>query len=255
MANWLSLIFPVLSGIFFVIGFAIVKVVKNKKSLAIVSVSMAFVVMVGIIFLDLIPEIISLSEDVTNNNKLFTIILAIGGGVLVLKILDFLIPSHNHIHHDHEKNYNEHKNHAFHMGFVMSFSLILHNIIEGISIYILSLENFPSGFLLSMAVGLHNLPLSIEISGNLEQGNKKMNFLLSIILCFSCFFGAFLLAIFNVSISNTLLFILLGVSLGMILYIALFELLKEVFNYRNKKEIFYGLIIGIMILLFMSFID
>ena len=256
--NIVALVFPVLSGLFFLIGFSLFKLTSHKKQINIISISMAFIVMIGIIFMDLIPEIIDISETIVSS-KIFKILLIVGFiilGVIILKFFDFLIPNHHHNHAEKEKNHQEHIGHQYHLGFVISCSLILHNILEGISIYILTLQSVTGGFLLSMAVGLHNLPLSIEIASSLENANKeKTTNILKLSLTFSSFIGALLLLLFKVNISDTILLILLCISLGMILYIALFELLKEIYNYKTRKETLDGLIIGILILLFMTLIS
>ncbi len=256
--NILALVFPILSGLFFLIGFSIISIISDKKKISIISISLAFVVMIGIIFLDLLPEIMEVSNKISNSKffKIFIIIGSISLGIIILKIFDIFIPHHQHHHKEKEKNHQEHLGHQTHLGFVMSLSLILHNILEGISVYILTLENFTGGFLLAMAVGLHNLPLSIEIGSTLQATkNSKMPIILKILLILSSFIGALILALFKINISDIILLVLLSVSLGMILYITIFELLKEIYNYKTKKEILYGIILGILILLIIVLID
>ena len=62
--NFTALLLTLLSGLFFALGFLIVKFVKNKKELTIFANSMAFVILIGMLFKDLLPEIIELSENV-----------------------------------------------------------------------------------------------------------------------------------------------------------------------------------------------
>ena len=85
--------------------------------------------------------------------------------------------------------------------------------------------------------------------------NKKMVNVIKTVLILSTFIGSLILVLFKITISDMILLILLSVSLGMILYIALFELLKEIYNYKTKKETLYGIIIGIFLLLIMSLLD
>lgn len=255
---FLALIFPILSGLFFLIGFSIISIITDKKKINVLALSLALIVMLGIIFMDLLPEIMEISNKISYSKigKILIIVSSILVGIAILKIFDIFIPNHNHHHKEKEKNHQEHLGHQVHLGFVMSCSLILHNILEGTSIYILTLENFTGGFLLALAVGLHNLPLSIEIGSTLEANkNQKINNLIKISLILSSFIGALILVLFKVMISDIILLVLLSISLGMILYIALFELLKEIYNYKTKKETLYGIIVGIVILIIMAFID
>ena len=130
MNYFLGLFFPFVSGLFFLVGFVIVKFIKNRQALAIFSTSLAFVVMMGMLAFDLIPEVLELSEllSLKSMGQLISIILTIGAGIGLLKGLDILLPHHHHEHHDHEKEKKEHNQHLFHIGFIMTTSLILHNI-------------------------------------------------------------------------------------------------------------------------------
>ncbi len=254
----LAILFSLLSGFFFIIGFTIVQFTKNRKSLSIFSISMAFVVMIGLIFLDLMPEVFEVMDSLSSNsfNKVFYAVLFITIGFLTLKLMDKFVPSHHHDHREHELNKKEHQSHLFHIGFVLSLSLILHNLIEGMSIYLLTVENMGLGFLFSLGVGLHNLPLGIEIASGLESQKKKQKTenILFTFLILSSFLGAILLAILKIQFTGMTLLFLLCLSLGMILYIALFELLKEIFQYKKHKEVFYGMIVGIVLLIIINLI-
>ena len=74
-----ALLLTLLSGLFFGLGFLIVKFTKNKKNLTVIANSMAFVILIGMLFLDLMPEIIEISENVnaTKSVKIFLIIFFI----------------------------------------------------------------------------------------------------------------------------------------------------------------------------------
>ena len=88
--NLTALLLTLLSGLFFALGFLIVRFVKNKKSLTIFANSMAFVILMGMLFKDLLPEIIALSENVnaTKNGKIGLILFFIILGMGILKVFD-----------------------------------------------------------------------------------------------------------------------------------------------------------------------
>lgn len=258
MQNIISLGLTLFAGLFFLIGFFLVRFIKRKKELSIFAVSMAFIVMIGIIFLDLMPEIFELI-NITNYSQTGKIFFVLGFafiGVLLLKLLDFFVPHHHHEHHESEKNHQEHQEHLFHIGFVTASSLILHNIIEGSSIYLMGLESFSGGLLMAFAVGLHNLPLGIEIASSFDalKKNQRIKNIFMICLSLSSMFGGIIFFLFGKYFSNIVLVAIMCLSLGMILYLALFELLKELYGYKKQKEVFYGMISGIIVLLCMSFI-
>lgn len=256
--NLLPLFLTLISGFFFVIGFILVKFFKNKKELSIIANGMAFVVMLGMILLDLIPEIIEIAESLHYNKmtKIIYCFILIFLGIMILKVFDMLLPAHHHDHKEGEKNHKEHNHHMFHIGLIMALSLILHNILEGMSIFLISAEKISTGILLSLGVGLHNLPLGIEIASNLKNEKKNSTDVITMfILMFSSFFGGLILYLYPNAISDFLQFIFIGISCGMILYITLFELLKEIFNYKKDKFTYYGMLIGIFFLILMTFFE
>ena len=258
MYSFLPILFVLMAGIFFLIGYYFVYFIKDKQKLTIISTSMALIVMLGLIIFDIIPEMLEIIEEIDLNLKLkysFLFLIPIMG-MLFLKIFDKVLPSHHHEHHEKEKNIKEHYEHSRHIGVITACSLILHNIIEGMSIYIIGIENLSGAFLMSLAVGLHNLPLGIEIFTSLENRKKIFtNKLFLLLLIFSGMIGSIIIYLFKNYITQFTILILIGISLGMIIYIVLFELLAEVMNYKKEKETFYGVIIGIIILIFMLLIN
>ncbi len=252
--SFLALVFPIISGLFFLASFFLVEHIKTKKQLAIISTSMAFIVMIGIVFLDLLQEIIEsvLVIDWARGYKILFVILVSFLGIGILKVLDIFVPHHNHHHKQNEKNIKEHQGHLFHIGIITTVSLLIHNLIEGISIYIIGLESITGGLLMAIGVGLHNFPLGTQIASSID--NNKKSKLIMLLLVLSSFIAPLFIVLFNIRISNVVMLFLMCLSFGMILYIALFELLREIFNYRKQKEIIYGMILGIIIVLLMNII-
>lgn len=248
------LLLSTLSGLFFLFGFLITKLFNKNDKLNILSTSMALVVMLGMLFLDLLPEVIELSEKFSKNSnkRIFFIILFIILGVLILKIFDLFLPHHEH-NHDNEKK-KDHTNHEQHVGLIISLSLIMHNLLEGMSMYMVGISNIKAGLLMSIGVGLHNLPLGIEISSDIKNCILKKKLFILFGLVTSTFLGSLIMSLLNNNISNIFMFPLLSVASGMIIYIALFELLMDVLRYKKEKYTYYGLLIGTIIVLFMMFI-
>lgn len=259
MNNFSALLITIISGLFFGIGFLFVRFFKKKKELSIIATSLAFIVMLGMICFDLFPEILELLEEINHPNslKIGYVGILIALGIIILKIFDTFLPAHHHEHHENEKSKKEHNHHMFHVGFILAFSLLLHNILEGISMYIIATENLSAGILMAVGVGLHNLPLGIEIATNLENENekKKITIFMLFFLIFSAFLGALFLFLFQVNISSFFLLLFLSISCGMILYIAFFELLKEILTYKNSKYTYIGIGIGIIFLTIMTFFE
>ena len=259
MINFGALLLPLLAGVFFLGGFLLVKFAKKKKELSIFATSMALIVMLGMIFFDLVPEIIEMSESFIQVGKTEKVVFILGFvifGILLLKIFDLFIPHHHHEHIESEKNKTEHNHHVFHIGFIMSLSLILHNVLEGMSIYIIGLESISAGLLTAIAVGCHNLPLGIEVATSIESEKKgrKVKVVLELLLVFSSLIGALVLFFCQNSLPDVFMLALISIACGMILYIALFELLNETLNYLKRRETYYGFAVGVLVILLMTFI-
>ena len=95
----LPFIITILSGLSFFIGYLITKFIKDEKKLTIFSVGFSFVIIIGLILFDLLPECI---ESIQNK---WLILLYILIGIIGLKSLDLFVPDH---HHSNKKNHMEH---------------------------------------------------------------------------------------------------------------------------------------------------
>ena len=198
-----GIILTILIGLFFLIGIIFFEKVKNKEKFSLFTTSLAFIVLIGLLLFDLLPEL-------RENFSLYTLIFAILGFVLLI-ILDKLIPHHHHEHHDIDDDKKDHNLHLQHIGIITIISLAIHNMIEGLTLYSITLNDLKSGILMMISISLHNIPLGFQIGSSLSK-NKSLTF-------------------------------------GMLLYILIFELFNEIKEYLKKKEVIYGIIIGIVILI------
>ncbi|MBE6154980.1 MAG: hypothetical protein E7163_05395 [Firmicutes bacterium] len=245
-----GIVLTIIAGLFFLLGGLISLKTKDKDKLNRFSVSLAFIIMLNLIIVDLLPEIIESLENYKMISKIGIIILFIILGILLLKILDFFIPDHHHDHHDNEKNIEEHNSHRKHIGILTLFSLVLHNVIEGFAIFGLAINDLKAGLLICLSVALHNIPLGTHIFSSIDI---KKNKLLVVILTLSSLFGGLLFLIIG-DVSSLILSIILCITLGMIIYIAFLELLPEIINNKSKKETKLGLLIGIIIAILSIFV-
>ncbi len=243
-----GLITSLISGVSFVIGFIITKLMKQKEKFVIFAISLSFPIMLSLIFLDLLPECILAFDSFGFFKR--TLVIAMGTliGIFLLKLLDLFIP-----HHHHSKNHKEHTSHLFHIGLVTAIALFLHNLIEGIAIYTTTISDLKAGLLMMGAVSLHNIPLGIEISSATGNNKKQSLFMISL-LTISAFLGGLIIYISKITIPAVVLGVLITLTIGMLIYISILELFPEMLNHFNLKETKYGLIAGIIIVLVMVFI-
>lgn len=235
----IGLLLTILSGLFFLIGIIILRNNKNREKTSLFTISLAFIVMLGLLTFDLIPELFE-----TKNGWLSIPSIL---GFLTLITLDKLVPHHHHDHHDgHCESKEEHELHLNHIGIVTIMALAIHNMIEGLTLYSVTLNNIKSGVLMMISISLHNIPLGFQIGNSLK--NKKYSKLLILFLCISSLLGALIIILFG-SLNETIINILLAITLGMLLYILIFELFREIKSSFKKREVIYGIILGVIILI------
>ncbi len=229
-------------GLFIILG-ALVGYFTNKNDKIVgFSISMAFIVMIFLSVFELVPEVVEhMNESINSNFKYVLLILLIISGVVILKGLDHFIP-------DHDNDKNNDKN-LYHIGIVSSVALVLHNIIEGMTIYSTVNLNSKMGLLMLIGVGLHNIPMGLVIYSTLSQNKKKSKIFFLSIISISTFIGGLTMYLLGNLISDLVISILLSLTLGMIIYIILFELLGEIIEMKNKKISILGFISGIIIFL------
>lgn len=232
------------TGLFFLLGLLISRFAKKKEEIITFSIGLALSVTLGMIFFDLIPECFKIFKEYSLLEQILRIGSMVLLGIILLKVLDLFVPTHTHHHEENENNHEEHMSHLKHIGIVTSLALFIHNILEGAAIFTASLTSVSMGLLMMAGVSLHNIPLGIEIASALEK--KQKGFFLLLVL--SPFLGAILVFSLPASISSLLEGYLICLSLGMMLYLAIFELFFEFLAHIHKKEGFLGLICGMIIM-------
>ena len=232
--NIQAIFITLLSGLSFFIGYLITKLIKDEKKLITFSVGFSFTIILGLIFTDLLPECLEFTD-----NKLIILGFVILG-ILLLKVLDLFIPDHEHEH-------TKKKDHMEHIGLISTLALFIHNVIEGTAIYTATLSSISIGLFTSLGVSFHNIPLGIQISSLIK--NKKEKLTLLTILSLSSIFGVIILKLFKITLTSYIAGILISITLGMLIYIAFFELLCEIKENMKKKELLIGIITGIVLIL------
>ena len=231
----LGIFYCILIGLFFLIGIIAFKNGKYDEKKSLFIFSLAFITMFGLIIFDILPEIIE------TKNILYIIPIIIG--FLILILLDKLIP-HHHEHKKHDKH--EHEMHLTHIGTITIIALGIHNLLEGLTLYNLTIQDSLAGLLMMISISFHNIPLGLQIGNSLRE--KKYNYILITFLVLSSLMGALIIIIFN-NLNAQIINILLSLTLGMLIYILIFELFNEIKDSLKKSEVIYGIIVGIVILL------
>ena len=239
-----GIIFTIITGLFFLLGIIFLNNYKNKANISLFATSLAFVVIISLLAFDLLPEIIEAK------NIYLIIPLVLGFGIFI--VLDRLIPHHHHEHHEHDDDEEDHLLHMQHIGVITIIALTLHNLLEGLTLYSVTINNITSGLFLMLSISLHNIPLGLQVGNSLKK--QKYHILLTVLLVISSFLGALVVIIFG-NINELTSTILLSLTFGMLLYILIFELFGEIKSSLKKKSTIYGIIVGVIILILSLLIE
>lgn len=247
--NVIGLVLTLVLGFFIIIGAFLMHIFENKERFLVISLSMAFGVMVSLIFLELLPESFEIfNEKYSSIISIAMILIFSIIGFLILKILDKFIPDHED---DDEAN-------LIHVGIVSSIAIILHNIIEGMAIYNTFNTSINLGILLSIGVSLHNIPLGMVLSSTFYKSlsNKKKSNVIIFLISTSTFVGGLIMCIFNNVFKNEFIIgLLLSITVGMLVYINIIEILPKLIKSKDKKMIITSIIVGILILFVSVFLE
>lgn len=245
----LPLFLTFISGLFIALGALIVYITKNNDKFVRFSISMAFGVILTLLVFELLPEslhILGEYFDKPFNYVIFGICILVG--IIILKVLDLFVPDHE----QHGTSKKAELDNLYHVGIISSIALVLHNIIEGMSIYAVSSNSLEMGMLMTIGVGCHNIPMGIMITSMFNRVTHKKNSKFIIVLglvSLSTLLGGVMMLLLSSFINDLFIGVLLSVTFGMLIYILLFELLHEITEYKDKKVALSGIIVGILIFL------
>lgn len=245
----MALIITLIVGLFTFLGSLIIIFIKNNKKIVDFSISIGFGVLFALIILELIPETLELIQTkFMVVSSIITVIVLGALGILILKMLDKFVPNHD----------SDNKNNLIHIGVMTSIALIIHNLLEGMAIYTSLSSSLKFGTILGVGVALHNIPLGMSITSlfyNNGKNNKKA-ILMSLLVSLSTFLGGLITFIFAGAILNEFYRgIILSITLGMLIYIVLFELLPHMVENKNKNNVILGMLIGITLLILSTFFE
>lgn len=230
----MELFITFLAGISILVGAIVIKLSHNTEKIEHLSIAMALAALLTLMIVDLVPDVIESADSV---GWILTIIF-VAAGVAILKILDLFVPDHE----DNEKNHEQEN--TVHIGMITSLAIILHNIVEGMTVYSLSLADTRQGLIFAIGIALHNIPMGMLIESTMEKEcrSKHISVLSSVTL--STLLGGIIMQALRGHLNETLTSILVSIALGMIIYIVFLELLPHVLKTKDVKLNIIGAAIG-----------
>jgi len=173
-------------------------------------------------------------------------------GIFLMAVLDYITP-----HHFFAKNFCKKKivNHRLlSTGFMVSMGLMIHNIPEGITVFLSSYTYIKLGFLLAFAITVHNIPEGIAVAAPIYHATKSRFTAIkyAFISGMAEPLGALLAFwFFRNQLDNGFLSYLFSLVSGIMIYISFDELLPNGFREENGHQSIMGVVIG-MVIVFLS---
>lgn len=242
-----ALIISTLAGMSTLLGSIVIFFnIKRTKINKFISVCLSFsiAIMIGISITDLIPT--SFFHIMLNYNflkgltiTLLSFILGIIGVLFINKLM----------HNNSDSLYK--------LGILSMLALMLHNFPEGIATFIGSVKDVNLGLKLSLAIMLHNIPEGISIAVPIYYAtkSKKKAILNTFLSGLAEPLGAFLAFIFlKKYVTDLMISIVLLFVAGIMITLAIHEMLPKALKYKENKYMYLGLFMGIILILINHFL-
>ena len=214
--------------------------VKNINRFLSISLSFSAMVMMLISIFDLIPHSFFYLLLKHKFNGLILSIIVFIIGILLIKFSNYII-----------NKLEEKGSSLYKLGIISAIVLMLHNIPEGIITFLTSSNDLKLGLKVAIAITLHNIPEGICIGVPIYYSTRKVGKAIktTLISGLSEPLGAILAYLFLYKyINNTILNVIFILVAGIMISLAINDILKESLKYSNKnnKYIYVGFIIGII---------
>ena len=187
--------------------------------------SFAAGVLLGAAFFDLLPEAAHEAEDLGIDVFFWALI-----GIVVF----FLIERSIHWFHHHEE-FHEHKKESKSTIPLIIIGDTVHNFVDGVVIAATFMVNAPLGIVTALAVFAHEVPQEIGDFGLLlHKGLKRKKIILVNVLSAAVAIGGALITYALGNVLGAYIPILLALTAGFFIYIALSDLIPEI-HYERRK--------------------
>ena len=232
----MELLITFLAGASMLIGALVIRLPDNQKRIAHISMAIALGALFSLLVFDLLPE---MAEAAETSGWLLPVILSVAG-IVILRLLDGLVPEHE----DHELNHDT--GNALHIGLMSAMAVIVHNIVEGMTVYSLAYTDLRQGLILAVGVALHNIPVGLLICSTLKGEKLFRQLIVFGIVTLSTLAGGILMQMFSGHMSETVTGALVSVATGMIVYLVFWELLPHVLRTKAYLLNTAGVALGVV---------
>ena len=226
---------------------------RQKPNTLFLSFSLGFSagIMLYVSFMEILPMAINVSSQA---NMIFGFFM----GVMIIALIDVVIPNNENPHEFFHKTSDLKqlqtpivRCHLLKIGVLTALAIAIHNFPEGFVTFV-SLVEYPQiGLGIAIAIALHNIPEGIAISVPIfyATNNRIKAFVYSFLSGLSepigAIFGYWLLKPF---LSQTVLGMILSATAGIMVYIALEELLPTAKRYSQNRLSILSVFVGMLVM-------
>ena len=250
-----ALLMALAAGLSMLLGTAVIFLTKreNEKMLS-MALGFAAGIMICVAFMDMIPHAGEHFENAGTSlpSGLFTVIFVIIG-VAVSMAAEHFTPGHHHSHgKDCHCGSEDRNRELLNVGLFSAIAMGLHNLPEGMAIYVSAMESGAVGMSITAAVIFHNIPAGAVISMPVyyATGSKLKAALYTLIAAMCQPLGA-LCAYFVMSgsTSDMILGGIFAIVAGIMIYITFEELVPSSREHGYEKQALLSTIFGILLML------
>ncbi len=259
-AYYQALTLTLLAGLSTGLGSALaIMVPHTNKKLLTFALGFSAGIMLYVAFVEIMPESReSLLQQLPAASGGWITTLAFFGGILLIWLIDHLVPD---IQNPHEPTFirsitgmnnataDEYRLHR--TGIFMAGAIAVHNLPEGLAVFFSTLSNQHLGILIAITIALHNIPVGMAIAVPIYAATKSKTraFSYSFLTGLAEPVGAVIgYALLKPYLSPLLFGIVLASVAGIMVYIALDELLPAAEEYGDHHTAMSGLITGMAVM-------
>ncbi len=173
-------------------------------------------------------------------------------GLLLIMVIDMLVPNpHDTLTADDPSLREHNREYIRRVGLMTAIAITAHNFPEGLATFFATLENPAVGLPLAFAIAIHNIPEGIAIAVPVYYAthNKTYAFIASLLSGLAEPVGAIIGFMLLARYLNEAVFgAVFGIIAGVMVFLAIDELLPAAKRYAKGHETVYGLVSGMGVL-------
>jgi len=251
---WPALFLTIFAGLSTGVG-SILAILTKKTNTRFLSVSLGFSagIMIYVSFVEIfVKSGESLQEVIGSGLGDWINVIAFFGGIGLIALIDFLVPSAENPHEMRDVNEMQQMNSSLmRMGVFTAFAIAMHNFPEGLATFLAAMKDPSLGIPIAVAISIHNIPEGIAVAVPIYQatGSRKKAFVYSFLSGLAEPVGALIgFALINTLFNEMAFGVVFAGVAGIMVYISLDELLPSAEKYGEHHLSISGLIAGMALM-------